>query len=178
MASSMSTSAQWDTCKLPVGEEVLHHSTMMRCARVLLGRSPQGRASTRMASRSCLILAGFIAAVGWEAADASSDLKMGTQAMLGMIGTELQMFHDDWGRFPTTREGLAILAAPGKDGAPYFAKPGFTADRWGAAFVYRCPGRTPGKSYELYSLGPNGIDEGGRGDDLDYWSDAAAVPRN
>jgi general secretion pathway protein G len=87
-----------------------------------------------------------------------------------MIGTELEEFHDDWGRYPTTGEGLKVLAAPSKSGVPYFQKPGYGADTWDNPFVYRSPARTSRRPYDLYSLGPNGLDEGGRGDDINYWS--------
>jgi len=121
-----------------------------------------------------MILASVIAIAGWGAADAENRDMLGTQVILRMVGAELEMFHDDWGRFPTTSEGLSILAAPGKDGEPYFGKPGFTRDKWGAAFVYRCPARTLGRPYDLYSLGPNGIDESGHGDDVNCWPPASA----
>ncbi len=39
-------------------------------------------------------------------------------------------------------------------------------DAWGRPIAYRCPGRRYVRSWELVSLGPNGEDDGGHGDDL------------
>jgi hypothetical protein len=39
-------------------------------------------------------------------------------------------------------------------------------DRWGRALVYRFPAADKDRIYDLYSVGPNGIDEGGGGDDI------------
>jgi len=39
-------------------------------------------------------------------------------------------------------------------------------DVWGQRLVYRCPHPDPAYVCQLYSIGPNGVDEGGKGDDL------------
>jgi len=39
-------------------------------------------------------------------------------------------------------------------------------DGWGRELVYRLPPRQDGNVFDLYSVGPNGIDEGGEGDDI------------
>lgn len=44
---------------------------------------------------------------------------------------------------------------------------GFPIDTWGRVLKYECPRRvTIGYDYDLYSVGPNGVDEYGRGDDI------------
>lgn len=53
----------------------------------------------------------------------------------------------------TSDEGQAYLDAPQR---------GITADGWGNAFAYRLTG----DGFMLYSVGPNGTDEGGQGDDV------------
>jgi len=40
-------------------------------------------------------------------------------------------------------------------------------DSWGQRLVYRCPHDNPALVCQLYSIGANGIDEGGKGDDID-----------
>ncbi len=40
-------------------------------------------------------------------------------------------------------------------------------DIWGHPLVYRCPSNSPGHLFRLYSIGPNGVDEDGAGDDID-----------
>jgi len=40
-------------------------------------------------------------------------------------------------------------------------------DYWGHRVVYQCPADDPTYAFRLYSIGPNGIDEGGKGDDID-----------
>jgi hypothetical protein len=39
-------------------------------------------------------------------------------------------------------------------------------DVWGRELVYRFPSRHLDAMFDLYSLGPNGRDEGGEGDDI------------
>lgn len=43
-------------------------------------------------------------------------------------------------------------------------------DGWGHAFHYRCPGIHHRDSVDLYSIGRNGVDENGGGDDVNNWS--------
>lgn len=42
-------------------------------------------------------------------------------------------------------------------------------DPWGHRYRYRSPGRHLPDAFDLYSVGPNGTDEGGTGDDLANW---------
>jgi hypothetical protein len=46
-------------------------------------------------------------------------------------------------------------------------------DMWGRAIRYRCPGVVHTHGWDLYSVGPNGIDEGGEGDDIVVGEDIA-----
>ena len=41
-------------------------------------------------------------------------------------------------------------------------------DRWGHPLVYENPSADTRYVYRLYSIGPNGVDEGGSGDDIDF----------
>jgi general secretion pathway protein G len=74
------------------------------------------------------------------------------------IGTALDLFLIDVGRYPTQEEGLAALTTnPGiaKWQGPYLKGNGTPIDAWGHAYQYRNPG-TDGRDYDLYSLGPDG----------------------
>lgn len=42
-------------------------------------------------------------------------------------------------------------------------------DQWGQPFVYNDPAIHGNAQYDLYSVGPNGVDESGRGDDVCNW---------
>jgi hypothetical protein len=48
-------------------------------------------------------------------------------------------------------------------------------DGWNHPVMYRCPGPVHPHGWDLYSIGPNGIDEQGRGDDILVGEDVAEV---
>jgi general secretion pathway protein G len=87
------------------------------------------------------------------------------------LGTALDAFEIDTGRYPSSDEALrALMEAPGnvKDWKGPYLKRAVQNDPWGNQYVYRAPGQHNGSSYDLYSFGPDG-QEGG-GDDIDNWS--------
>lgn len=43
---------------------------------------------------------------------------------------------------------------------------GRLTDAWGHEYIYRCPAVRKGAMFDFYSMGPNGIDEYGEGDDV------------
>jgi type II secretion system protein G len=73
----------------------------------------------------------------------------------------LRMFQTDYGRYPTSAEGLkALIACPSgipEDGwrGPYIYK-AFLMDEWGHPHLYSCPGLHNTNGFDVYSLGPNG----------------------
>ena len=75
------------------------------------------------------------------------------------LGTSLDLFLLDVGRYPTTQEGLqALVAQPaglGQWHGPYVTKANSLIDPWGHPYVYRQPGQQGG-DYDLYSLGAEG----------------------
>lgn len=100
--------------------------------------------------------------------------KARTQAartQIELLGTALDTFRLDVGRYPSTQEGLNALregrGIPGWDG-PYLKKD-VPADPWGRAFVYQSPGEHG--EYDLYTYGADGA-PGGDGDarDLASWA--------
>lgn len=88
------------------------------------------------------------------------------------LGTVLDTFRLDVGRYPSTQEGLQVLIAKpvGTDrwDGPYLNKTEIPKDPWGKAYYYRSPGEA-GRPYDLYSLGSDGT-PGGQGDDRDVTS--------
>ncbi|MBF0522513.1 MAG: type II secretion system major pseudopilin GspG [Candidatus Omnitrophica bacterium] len=86
------------------------------------------------------------------------------------IPLALDLFSSDIGRYPTAEEGLmALRANPGsldKWGGAYLKRD--PKDPWGNPYNYRSPG-SHNTDYDLYSSGPNGIDDGGSGDDVGNW---------
>lgn len=95
-----------------------------------------------------------------------------TDAMIssGINGT-LDMFRMQVGRYPTTKEGLSALVRPTGAGwrGPYVGKANQVRDAWGNPLSYACPGTHNTATYDLWSFGPNGVDEGGGGDDIVNW---------
>jgi general secretion pathway protein G len=93
-----------------------------------------------------------------------------TRAQIEMIGTALDTFRLDIGRYPTSEEGLDALRNPpaGVDrwDGPYLKKD-VPKDGWGNPFIYRSPGEQ--EPYELFSYGADGV-AGGSGIDTDLKS--------
>jgi len=75
-------------------------------------------------------------------------------------------FEAQTGRFPRSSAWAEELI-PGLGGilaSPRVAEPFF--DGWGRPFRYVYPGAHNIESFDLYSIGPNGTDENGNGDDI------------
>lgn len=88
-----------------------------------------------------------------------------TLARLEMLRIGLADFESRHGRYPSESEGLAVLGS-GLD--PSLRGP-FSIDGWGREFRYRS---IDDRRVGLHSLGSNGIDEDGAGDDIE----AAPLP--
>ena len=90
---------------------------------------------------------------------------------ISSLGTALDAFEVDNGRFPTSAEGLGALSvAPGgltTWKGPYIDR-AVVNDPWGNPYVYVCPGTHNPDSYDLHSFGPDGQD--GTEDDIDNWT--------
>ena len=73
-----------------------------------------------------------------------------------------------YGCFPPPDDWQAQMVTQTR---PSFAGPGIVdfIDAWGHAVLYRMPGRVNKDSFDVYSMGPNGRDEGGTGDDIGNW---------
>lgn len=92
------------------------------------------------------------------------------------IAAALDLFHLDTGRYPTTEEGLAVLAAPTAQlqaGGKYRQR-GYLdknpIDPWGHSYHYRNPGCHNPHGYDLWSYGADDA-AGGEGEaaDIGNW---------
>jgi general secretion pathway protein G len=93
------------------------------------------------------------------------------QAQLQLLGTALDLFHLDVGRYPTTEEGLRVLKEKPNNlpgwGGPYLDK-AIPNDPWGRPYVYKSPGEHG--TYDLSSLGADGASGGdGENQDINNW---------
>lgn len=91
----------------------------------------------------------------------------------GALGVALDLFELDVGRYPSTDEGLKVLSEAPSSGrgreswqGPYVKKPAMT-DPWKNQYGYRSPGQRNPHSYDLYSMGPDGLE--GTDDDITNW---------
>jgi general secretion pathway protein G len=87
------------------------------------------------------------------------------------LGTILDLYHLEIGRYPTDQEGLkALVDRPSQLdtwNGPYLKNREALTDPWGRVYVYRFPGQHG--DYDLYSLGADGR-EGGDGENRDITS--------
>jgi len=92
-------------------------------------------------------------------------------AQIELLGTALDSFYLDVGRYPTTSEGLEVLIiqASGVDGwnGPYLKKNEIPDDPWNHPYHYESPGKHG--DYDLFSYGADNA-EGGDGDNEDITS--------
>lgn len=92
------------------------------------------------------------------------------KAQIELLGTALDTYRLDVGRYPSTQEGLQVLSQrPGGvdrwDG-PYLKK-AVPNDPWGKPYVYKSPGDHG--PYDIISYGADGI-PGGEGNNRDVTS--------
>jgi general secretion pathway protein G len=110
-----------------------------------------------------VIIGLLMALVGPNLIGRSEKAKTQAAAMqIERLGTVLDTFRLDIGRYPTTQEGLqALVQRPSGlerwDG-PYLNK-GVPKDPWDRPYVYRSPG-DGGRPYDIYSLGADGAPGG------------------
>jgi general secretion pathway protein G len=88
-----------------------------------------------------------------------------TKIQIVGLGSALDLYAYELGRYPSSDEGLkALLTKPAnvaRWNGPYLQRAEMLLDPWGHPYQYRMPGRHG--SYDLYSLGPKGV-EGGEGE--------------
>ena len=98
----------------------------------------------------------------------------------GAIAKSLDAYKWSMGKYPDTDEGLAVLFKKKADVdderyvGPYmegtFEE---LKDPWGQPYEYRSPGDVNEDSYDLWSRGPDGEDDGGKegSDDIKNWTE-------
>lgn len=98
------------------------------------------------------------------------------KAQLTRVEQALEFYMLDNARFPTVDQGLqALVTRPTTPPEPRsynpsgYIKPDALKDPWQQPFQYRIPGEHNPQSFDLWSLGPDGV-EGG--DDITNWSAA------
>ncbi|HUE40692.1 MAG TPA: type II secretion system major pseudopilin GspG [Chthoniobacterales bacterium] len=91
------------------------------------------------------------------------------RADIQAIGTQLMQYEAMNGFYPTTEQGIqALVSQPESEPRPTRWYPFFRElpkDPWGSPYIYRCPGIKHPDKYDLYSAGPNRVDDNGAGDD-------------
>jgi general secretion pathway protein G len=97
------------------------------------------------------------------------------KSQIEMLGLALNAYRLDNDQFPTSEQGLEALRTMPTSGdvprnwrGPYLTRV-VPADPWGRQYVYVSPGIRNPKSYDLYTLGRNGI-AGGIDEDSDVTS--------
>ena len=98
-----------------------------------------------------------------------------TKAKMAIIENALNRFYIDCGRYPDDSEGLEVLVMPpadmedGKWRGPYL-KRSELLDFWDNPYIYVAEGEYNPGSFDLISLGADGMD-GGEGDNMDIYND-------
>jgi general secretion pathway protein G len=96
------------------------------------------------------------------------------KSQIEMLGTALDAYRLDNGRYPTTQQGLnALWEIPTVDTptnwrGPYLRKP-VPPDPWGVPYIYLAPGQVNLNGYDLMSFGADGK-PGGINEDADITS--------
>lgn len=91
------------------------------------------------------------------------------------ITAALDLYELDNGYYPTGEQGLrALIEKPNSSPVPpnwngsYLKKKRIPVDPWGRDYVYVAPGVHNPEEFDLYSLGPDGVESA---DDITNWTD-------
>jgi len=138
-------------------------------------RRPGGRGFTLVEIMIVIIIIGLIAALvapRFFGKLSTAKLKA-AKAQIELLGTALDTFRLDVGRYPTSEESLKALREK-PSGAenwqgPYLPKE-IPLDPWGKPYVYKSPGEK--EEYEMISYGLDGAPGGtGENEDIVSWKD-------
>ncbi|MFP2769843.1 type II secretion system major pseudopilin GspG [Oceanisphaera sp. KMM 10153] len=120
-----------------------------------------------------LVILGLLASlVGPQVLRQLSGSKTKTAALqIKELGTALDLYRLEVGRYPTSNEGLsALISAPANTrgwNGPYLTKKTVPQDPWGNDYQYRAPGQQG--EFDLFSLGADN-QQGGTGENQDVVS--------
>ena len=103
------------------------------------------------------------------------------KAQIAGLGSALEMYRMDHGRYPTTAQGLQALVtkppdAPELSGYPRrgYTKPDALLDPWSEPFQYTSPGNHEGDDYDIWTQGADQAPGGEDGDsDIGNWKSGA-----
>jgi general secretion pathway protein G len=122
-----------------------------------------------------VILAALSAMVVPKFTNRSKEAKItAAKADISTIEAAIDAFEIDTGRYPTSSEGLRALVTEPSNlrenewKGPYW-KRGVPKDPWQNEYVYKYPGQYNEYGYDLYSLGPDGLQ--GTEDDIKNWTE-------
>ena len=113
-----------------------------------------------------------------QAEQAKKSLTLAAIGRNGPIAKALNSYKWDIGKLPDTDDGLsALFEAPAGVDEDRYKGPYLEGsieelnDPWGHPFIYRAPGEFHEDGYDLYSMGPNLEDDGGKegSDDIKNW---------
>jgi general secretion pathway protein G len=94
-----------------------------------------------------------------------------TKTQMQILRTALSQFEMDNDHYPRGRNGLLELVQRPRDAkywrGPYLEKKVIPKDAWDRDFIYECPGKHSPESYDIVSLGQDGIE--GTKDDIAGW---------
>lgn len=132
-----------------------------RTSLVILHRAKRSRRGfTLVEILVVLVIIGLIMGlVGPQVMNVLGDSKNKTaKVQIQSLGSALEVFYLDAGRYPTADEGLSALVQRPIDvetwNGPYVRGKGLPKDPWGNAYVYNIPGRS-GEPYEITTQGSN-----------------------
>jgi len=117
-----------------------------------------------------VLMGGSIALIG-KVKDGAKLQRVG--ADFNAIGSSLEIYHNNAGFYPSSQQGLkALVTRPSGSPAPKrwtsVAK-SVPIDPWGKEYGYRFPGKRDNNSFEIFSSGPDGMDN--TADDLSSQDD-------
>jgi general secretion pathway protein G len=119
-----------------------------------------------------IVIAALIVVAGHRRVDSGSEYRVSkTETVVALVGDVLMTYRKEIGSFPTHDEGLDVLTKEIDGKGPFMRNVEDVRDGWGSPLIYQPTTGADGPSFRLYSLGPNGRDEEGRGDDISFWSD-------
>ena len=82
------------------------------------------------------------------------------------VGMALRLYEVDNGTYPSSLQGLLSAQSGAQNWRGPYLEKGMPRDPWGHDYIYASPGSHNPHSYDLYSLGPDGVESQ---DDLCNW---------
>jgi len=97
--------------------------------------------------------------------------KNAAKTQIGLFSTPLETYRLDVNQYPVSLDSLCVapgdLPNPDKWNGPYL-KPPIPLDPWDNPYQYVTPGKQNPESYDVWSMGPDGVD--GTEDDIGNWA--------